>query len=80
MNWIIWVVLGIMFLALAGLLISILYTQKTLDIPCSGLLLVDHQDTDGPALVYFQAAVDPKTYKDGETIKLRVKIIKPDSQ
>lgn len=80
MSWIAWIIFGFGFVAIALLLVAILATQKSLDAPMNGILLVDHQEEEGRPLVYFQAVVDPQTYKDGEVIKLRVKIVKPKSQ
>ena len=80
MSWLVIVVIVLLFLGLIGVGVGILYTQKILDIPYSGFLLIDKQDPNEPAMVYFQALVDPKEYKNGETIKLHVKIVKPESQ
>ena len=48
MSIVVWVVVAVAVLCMIGLLAGILYTQKQLDTPCSGLLLVDHQE-EGPA-------------------------------
>ncbi len=80
MGWIAWVVIGLMFLILGGLFVGILIKQKSLDIPSKGLLIVDHQDIEGPCMVYLQALVDPGTFKEGEEVKLKVCVVKPDSQ
>ena len=80
MNWAGWVIIGLMFLILAGLFLEIIIKQKKLDEPCKGLLIVDRQDIEGPCMVYLQAIVDPGTFREGEKIKLKVRHTRPDSQ
>ena len=80
MNWAGWVIISLMFLILGGLFVSILLKQKAIDVPCKGLLIVDRSDFEGPCMVYLQAVVDPGTFKEGETVKLRVRHVKPESQ
>lgn len=75
MSWIVYVVFTVILLTAIGVGVGILHTQKILDIPYSGFLLVDRKEEDEPAMVYFQAMVDPKEYRDGETIKLKVRIV-----
>lgn len=80
MEWVVWGILVLFFLITIGLFIGILIRQKELDIPCKGLLIVDRQDIEGPCMVYLQAMVDPGTFKEGEDVKLRVRVVKPESQ
>lgn len=80
MNLLAWIVVGLLFIGIIVVGACILYTQKMLDIPYSGFLLIDKQEPEEPAMVYFQALVDPKEYKNGETIKLKVRLVKPESQ
>lgn len=80
MIWIVWAFMFVLFVCAIGLFIGILIRQKELDIPCKGLLIVDRQDIEGPCMVYLQAMVDPGTFKEGEEVKLKVCVVKPDSQ
>ena len=57
--------------------ILVLNAQKRLDIPLKGTLLVDRQEERETPLLYFEIAEDPRTFTDGEIVKLRVKIVKP---
>lgn len=77
---IVWGVIIVLFLIVIGLFAGILIRQKELDSPCKGLLIVDRQDIEGPCMVYLQAMVDPGTFKEGEMVKLKVCVVKPDSQ
>lgn len=79
-NWAGWVVLALMFLILAGLFIAGLIRQKHLDAPCKGLLIVDRQDFEGPCYVYLQTTVDPATFREGEEVKLKVRVVLPKTQ
>ena len=79
MHWTVYVVC-VLFCLIVALFVSILLKQKSLDIPCKGLLIVDRQDFEGPCMVYLQAIVDPGTFKEGETVKLKVRHVKPESQ
>lgn len=58
------------------LLAKVLKSQRELDAPYRGIMIVDRQDEDGKTFVYFQSVVDPITFKDGEIIKLRVNVVK----
>lgn len=80
MSWIAWAVWIFLFVSLGGLFLAILRAQKKLDAPMRGFLLVDKQDEEGPTMVYLQALVDPGTFTDGEEVKLKVRIVPPESQ
>lgn len=73
-------VIGVLLLGFFVLGIMVYLKQKDLDAPFKGILIVDHQDEEGPSMVYLQAVVDPGTFTDGEAVKLRVKIVQPESQ
>ena len=73
------VLISIFLATVCALGFAIYSKQKELDAPFRGILIVDKQE-DGPAMVYMQAVVDPGTFKEGEAVKLRVRIVKPDSQ
>ena len=83
MNWIAWVILAILFLISGGLFVAILIRQKELDAPVKGLLVIDCQDPEHHSEVYLKGAIldrDPKTFTDGELIKLEVCVITGNSQ
>lgn len=79
MHWLVYVLFAvfILFPAFVGWLI--LRAQKELDVPLSGLLLVDRNE-DEKTMVYLQINVNPETLKDGQTVKLKAKVVDPDSQ
>lgn len=80
MIWVAWGLIATMCLIIIGLFASIVLRQKSLDVPCKGLLIVDRQDIEGPCMVYLQAMVDPGTFNEGEEVKLKVRIVRNDSQ
>ena len=80
MAWVAWAILALMFLIGIGLFIEIIQRQKKLDIPCSGVLIVDRQDPEAPCTVYLQVNVDPSQFKEGEDVKLKVRTVITDSQ
>ena len=79
MHWLVYVLMGIFVVILAFVGWLILRAQKELDIPLSGLLLVDRNE-DEKTMVYLQINVNPETLKDGQTVKLKAKVVNPDSQ
>ena len=80
MNWIIWGFLFLIMLIVIILFLDIVIRQKHLDTPCKGLLIVDHQDIEGPCMVYLQALVDPGEFKDGESVKLKVRLVRNENK
>lgn len=79
MHWLVYVLMGIFVVIPAFVGWLILRAQKELDIPLSGLLLVDRNE-DEKTMVYLQINVNPETLKDGQTVKLKAKVVDPDSQ
>ena len=79
MHWLIYVLLALFVVVPAFIGWLILRAQKELDIPLSGLLLVDRNE-DEKTMVYLQINVNPETLKDGQTVKLKAKVVDPDSQ
>lgn len=80
MYWAGVVIIGLMLLILGVLFVRIILRQKQLDIPCSGVLIVDRQDPESKCLVYLQVNVDPTTFKEGQEVKLKVATVIDDSQ
>lgn len=79
MSWIYYVLFAMCILVPAFIGWLILRAQKELDIPLSGLLLVDRNE-DEKTMVYLQINVNPETLKDGQTVKLKAKVVEPESQ
>lgn len=75
MSWIGWAVIVTMFGILVFVGWGILKAQKELDAPFAGLLVVDRTD-DGKPLVYYQAVDNPENLINGQTIKLKVRVVK----
>ena len=80
MFWVGVAIIGLMFLILGGMFFQIIRNQKRLDIPCSGVLIVDRQDPESKCLVYLQVNVDPESFTEGQEVKLKVATIIDDSQ
>ena len=70
-----WIWLALMIaISMVLIFLALIYAkQGKLDLPLSGVLIVDESDPDSQALVYFQTKLDPALYKDGEVIKVRVR-------
>lgn len=71
-GWLISAVIIFAFIGVCALFSRIIQKQKELDAPFAGNLIVDPQDH----MVYYQAMNDPMQYKEGEVVKLRVRIVK----
>lgn len=78
-----WIIFGVLaFLIMCLMVIGYLVydTQKGIDAPFGGMLMVEKTYPDEPAMVYFLPEEDPKTFKDGAVLKIRVQIVQDPSQ
>ena len=80
MDWLLWGLTTMIVLIICGLFVDIVIRQKSIDVPCAGILIVDRQDREGPCMVYLQAIVDPGTFEENQMVKLKVKHVDPASQ
>lgn len=78
MIWAVLAVLTFLFIVLIGVGAIVIKKQTEIDTPVTGELVIDQQVPDEPAGVYFYNL--PGSYKSGTIIKLRVKVIRGDSQ
>lgn len=73
------VLLALLVLAVLAL-IMVYKKQCLLDAPFKGIFFVEHQGEGLQPLVWFQAAENPELFKDGDIIKLKVRVVKDISQ
>lgn len=87
MEWILWVIFMLIALVSIGLFIAIIVRQEKIDAPVKGLLVIESSDPEKPCEVYLASCSkgvvldeEPKTFTDGQLIKLEVCAIKGGSQ
>lgn len=80
MSWYIWGVLIFLISFAAGLVTGILRMYKKEDPAVKGNLIIEKIEGEDAAGAYIQFFEEPKTFTDGEALKLIVILTKSESQ